>query len=121
MQPYETKIRPGANRLGNRNYRCTIPKKLFRDNPPKKEIIFWINKKKQIVISPRSKDLKQVNGVFIPSRLHSNGSSYYVILLDRIIDSYIHHNGFKSANFPNIIENKSTFKIICEKEDFILF
>lgn len=121
MKPYVTKIRVGIYFRGNRNYRCTIPKKLFGNTPLERDIIFWLNKKNQIVISPSSKDFKQINGIFIHSHLQSNGHSYYVIFPDRVLESYIRLNNLKSGKRPHLIENKDSFKIISKNEDFVLF
>ena len=122
MKPYETKIRVGIyGPSGNRNYRCTIPKKLFKDKLPDRDIVFWLNKKKQIVISPLSKDFERVNGIFIHSHLHTNGHSYYIIFPDRVLESYMRLNNLKSGKRPQAIDSKNSFKILVKNEDFILF
>ncbi len=122
MKPYVTKIRTGIyGPSGNRNYRCTIPKKLFRNRLPERDIIFWLNKKKQIVISPLSQNFEQVNGIFIHSHLQFNGHSYYIIFPNRVLGSYIHLNNLKSGKQPQIIDSKDFFKMLAKNEDFILF
>lgn len=102
-------------------YRCTIPKKLIKDNPIERNIIFWLNKKNQIVISPLSRGFERVNGIFIPSHFHSNGHSFSIILPRRVMDSFIHQNNLKSAYPAQGIANKDSFKIIANNGDFVLF